>query len=269
MVGQVAGRVLDHPHADVPDLLGAPPRVAGFSRVLGPRHRGPVGDAERHVLDSHHTPPFSLPRQRGDVRRRRPAAPADDARAGGHHARACPRRTPPASGGRRRGRPRVPGCRRSPASSSGRSVTCRKAATTRAKSAVVMCVPQLAPTMSAPASIDAAAACSGDTPIIVRMLPFGTRSKAIEATTNGAPAARAARIAMSSSSIALIVSMMMPSAPPVEQGAAPAAVNSASSSVSGSTSPSGRRKPPHGPMSPSTQTAAPAALRAPRAPPRG
>ena len=53
MVGHVAGRVLDHAHANVADRDGAPSRDAGFARMLGRGNRRPIGGLEGDVLDLH------------------------------------------------------------------------------------------------------------------------------------------------------------------------------------------------------------------------
>src|SRR5690606_27069572 len=53
VVGQVAGRVFDHAHADVAELAGAPIRLAGVARVFGGFDRLPIGGAEGDIAQIH------------------------------------------------------------------------------------------------------------------------------------------------------------------------------------------------------------------------
>ncbi len=57
MVGDVTRRVVDHPHADLAELPGAPGRRSGFAAMRGRLDAGPVGGAERDVADLHQTLP--------------------------------------------------------------------------------------------------------------------------------------------------------------------------------------------------------------------
>src|SRR5258706_327303 len=58
VVGHITGAVFDHAYPDVAELPGAPEGLARDAGMLGARHRGPVGRAERNVVDLHPVWPF-------------------------------------------------------------------------------------------------------------------------------------------------------------------------------------------------------------------
>ena len=49
VIGEVAGRILDHANAEGTELAGAPECLAAFAPMFGRRDRGPVGRSERDV----------------------------------------------------------------------------------------------------------------------------------------------------------------------------------------------------------------------------
>jgi hypothetical protein len=46
MIGQIAGRVLDHPNPQLANIERAPERLAGFTRMNRDTNLAPVGDGE-------------------------------------------------------------------------------------------------------------------------------------------------------------------------------------------------------------------------------
>ena len=55
MVGDVSGRVLNHPHADVAELFRPRARNAAFALVLDLRNQGPVRETKWNIGDGHGT----------------------------------------------------------------------------------------------------------------------------------------------------------------------------------------------------------------------
>src|SRR3954464_4200143 len=53
VIGHIARRIIDEPHPDVAELLGAPGRLAHITLVGGGRDAHPVSRAERNVVDAH------------------------------------------------------------------------------------------------------------------------------------------------------------------------------------------------------------------------
>ena len=53
MVGEVAGRVLDHPDPNRTEFAGAPSGGANFAGMLGRLDSGPVCGAKREIGDLH------------------------------------------------------------------------------------------------------------------------------------------------------------------------------------------------------------------------
>jgi hypothetical protein len=47
VIGQVSGRILHHPHANLAPRLRPPVGRAGFTRMLGSRDSAPIGSGQR------------------------------------------------------------------------------------------------------------------------------------------------------------------------------------------------------------------------------
>jgi hypothetical protein len=47
VIGQVSGRILHHPHANLAPCLRPPVGRAGFTRMLGSRDIAPIGSSQR------------------------------------------------------------------------------------------------------------------------------------------------------------------------------------------------------------------------------
>jgi hypothetical protein len=53
MIGEIARRILDHPHAQITDVERAPQRFAGFSGMFRHGDLAPVGDGEGQFRNLH------------------------------------------------------------------------------------------------------------------------------------------------------------------------------------------------------------------------
>lgn len=62
MIGRVAGGVLNHPHANIADVVRSPERHAGLAGVLRKSHLTPISEGER---ESGHLHESSIARSSG------------------------------------------------------------------------------------------------------------------------------------------------------------------------------------------------------------